>query len=305
MKRLAITTVLSPLLLAPVGVLAQDLSVTPDANDLNLIAQTINWGGVAAAVLLVVAAWLTLKFIDNLVDELGRSFAEQRLLLQRTNAFFRFFVYIATVAGVVLLSFDLSQQFLAVLGGGIVVAIGFGTRDLLASLVAGVMIIFDRPFQVGDRVKFAGEYGDIVLIGLRSVKLRTLDDSIVTIPNNLLLNEISSSGNFGVLDMQIEVDFHIGVDQDAVLARRLVLEVAAISRFVYLPKPVVVNVDEVQLVTGTALRIRLKVYVLDTQYEKEFVTDVTLRVQQVFRDNGILPPAILHRDIQQLAAERS
>ena len=305
MKRLAIITVLSPLLLMPVGALAQDLPVTPNAGNLNLIAQTINWGGVAVAVLLVIAAWLTLKFIDNLVDELGSSFAEQRLLLQRANAFFRFFVYIATVSGVVLLSFDLSEQFLTVLGGGIVVAIGFGTRDLLASLVAGVMIIFDRPFQVGDRVKFAGEYGDIVQIGLRSVKLRTLDDSIVTIPNNLLLNEISSSGNFGVLDMQIEVDFHIGVDQDAVLARRVVLEVAAISRFVFLHKPVVVNVDEVLLGTGTALRICLKAYVLDTQYEKDFVTDVTLRVQQVFRDNGILPPAILHRDIQKMAVERS
>ena len=305
MKRIAIITVLSPLLLMPVGALAQDLPVKPNAGNMNLIAQTINWGGVAVAVLLVIAAWLTLKFIDNLVDELGSSFAEQRLLLQRANAFFRFFVYIATVAGVVLLSFDLSEQFLTVLGGGIVVAIGFGTRDLLASLVAGVMIIFDRPFQVGDRVKFAGEYGDIVQIGLRSVKLRTLDDSIVTIPNNLLLNEISSSGNFGVLHMQIEVDFHIGVDQDAVLARRVVLEVAAISRFVFLHKPVVVNVDEVLLGTGTALRIRLKAYVLDTQYEKDFVTDVTLRVQQVFRDNGILPPAILHRDIQKMAVERS
>ena len=167
MKRIAIITVLSPLLIMPVDALAQDLPVKPNAGNMNLVAQTINWGGVAVAVLLVIAAWLTLKFIDNLVDELGSSFAEQRLLLQRANAFFRFFVYIATVSGVVLLSFDLSEQFLTVLGGGIVVAIGFGTRDLLASLVAGVMIIFDRPFQVGDRVRFAGEYGDIVQIGLR------------------------------------------------------------------------------------------------------------------------------------------
>ena len=76
-----------------------------------------------------------------------------------------------------------------------VVAVGFATRDLLASLVAGILIIFDRPFQIGDRVKFGGEYGDILKIGLRSVKLRTLDDSTVTIPNNLFLSEVVSSSN--------------------------------------------------------------------------------------------------------------
>jgi small-conductance mechanosensitive channel len=287
-------------LLAPVIAQAQDPIAVPSATNLALIAETFNMGGLGAALVLIVAAWLTLKFVDNLVDELGSAFAEQRLLLQRVNAFFRFFVYLLTVTGAVLLSFDLSDQMLAVLGGGIVVAVGFATRDLLASLVAGVMIIFDRPFQVGDRVKVGGEYGDILQVGLRSVKLRTLDDSVVTIPNNLLLNDISSSGNFGVLHMQIDIDFHIGIDQDAELARQLVLQAAAVSRYIYLPKPVVVHVSQVQLNTMSALRVRLKSYVLDTQYEKSFLTDITLRVQKAFSEHQILPPAILHRDYRSV-----
>ena len=45
------------------------------------------------------------------------------------------------------------------------------------------------------------------------------------------------------------------------------------------------------------LRIRLKAYVLDTHYEKMFETDITLRVQDAFRDHGIGPPAVLHRRI--------
>jgi small-conductance mechanosensitive channel len=57
---------------------------------------------------------------------------------------------------------------------------------------------------------------------LRSVNLRTLDDSVVAIPNNLFLNDVSSSANFGVLDMQIDTDLYIGIDQDAHLARNLV-----------------------------------------------------------------------------------
>jgi small-conductance mechanosensitive channel len=291
-------------LVLPVSVFAQDVSGSSQVNDLTTLGQTFNLAGFSSALLLIVIAYLVLSAVDKLVGQLASDFAERRLLFQRINAFFRFFVYLLTVTGIVLLSFDFSAQTMALIGGGLVVAVGFATRDLLASIVAGVMIIFDRPFQVGDRVSVAGQYGDVLQIGLRSVKLRTLDDSIVTIPNNALLTEVSSSGNFGVLDMQIEVDFYIGIDQDAAKARELVLEVTAISRFVYLPKPVVVNVQQVQLNMGPALLIKLKAYVLDTQYEKSFVSDVTLRVQEQFAEHGIMPPAILYRDVGSVQLSR-
>lgn len=292
-------------LLAALPARAQDLPAVDQIQDLRALGQTIDVGGVSSGILLIALAWLVLRFVDNLVEDLGRASASRRLLLQRFGAFFRFFVYLLTATGFVLLVFDFSAQTMAFLGGGIAVAIGFATRDLLASIVAGVMIIFDRPFQVGDRVSFGGQYGDVRQIGLRSVKLRTLDDSIVTIPNSLFLNEVSSSSNFGVLDMQIDVDFHIGIDQDARLARRLVLQAAAISRFIYLPKPAVVQVEQVQMDTYPALRICLKAYVLDTQYEKSYVTDVTLRVQEAFAEHGIMPPAILYRDADSALSKQA
>ena len=279
----------------PASLSAQTLPEGDNIENLAVIGQMINWTGIGSSLVLVIFAWLILKLSDNLVKELGRAFADSRLFIQRLNAFFRFFVYIVVVVGVVLLSFDFSAQVLAVIGGGIAVAVGFATRDLLASLVAGVMIVFDRPFQVGDRVSFGGQYGDVLQIGLRSVKMRTLDDSVVTIPNNLLLNEVSSSANFGVLDMQIDNDFYIGLDQDARLARELVREAATLSRFIYLPKPVVVNVDQVQVAETLALRVRLKAYVLDTVYEKRFGTDVTLRVMDAFEEHGIAAPTELRR----------
>ena len=281
------------LMLLPFGLSAQSLS-GEGVESLAIIGQMVKWGGIGTSLALVALAWLVLKLADNLVKELSKAFADSRLFIQRLNAFFRFFVYILVVVGIILLSFDFSPEVLAVIGGGVAVAVGFATRDLLASLVAGIMIVFDRPFQVGDRVSFGGQYGDILQIGLRSVRLRTLDDSVVTIPNNLLLNEVSSSANFGVLDMQIDTDFYIGVDQDATLASALVREAAVLSRFVHLPKPILVNVEQVQLAATVALRIRLKAYVLDTLYEKRFATDVTLRVLDAFAEHGIKPPRVLY-----------
>ncbi len=269
----------------------------PDVSDIALLSQIINWSGIVQAVIVIFAAWLLLRFVDRIVDDLGRSIAERRLLLQRLNAFFHFFVYFMTIAIILLASFDFSPQVLAVIGGASVVAVGFATRDLLASLVAGILIIFDRPFQIGDRVKFGGEYGDIQKIGLRSVKLRTLDDSTVTIPNNLFLSEVVSSSNSGQLDMQTIVHFYIGLDQDVHRARDLIREAAAISRYIYLPKPIEVRAAQKPLDGCVSMHMRLKAYVLDTKYEKDFETDVTLRVHRAFADNDILPPMILQRNI--------
>jgi small-conductance mechanosensitive channel len=182
-----------------------------------------------------------------------------------------------------------------VLGGAIAFAVGFAMRDLVAAVIAGVTIMFDRPFQVGDRVQYAGQYGDIIKIGLRSVRLRTLDDNLVTIPNNKILTDVSASGNYGELDMQVVMDFFIGIDQDVDLAEEVVEEAFLSSRYVFLDKPIVVLVTQLLQGDYVAIRLRGKAYVLDTQYEKAFETDVHKRVLRAFRERRIRPPAILHR----------
>lgn len=273
--------------------------VEPLASDaVTTLAGMVRWTGILASLVVIATAWLLMRFVGSIIDQLGRAFGDYRLLFQKVGAFIRFGVYILTIAACILLSFRISEQVLTILGGTAAVAIGFATKDLVSSLVAGVMIIFDRPFQVGDRVRFGGEYGDIISIGLRSVKLRTLEDSVVTIPNNMLLNEVTSCGNYGVVNMQIALDFLIGVDQDAEQAAEIVREAAVVSRYVYLPNPLVVLVNQVVVGDYLALRLRLKAYVLDTQHEKAFETDVTLRVLDAFREAGIQPPAVLHRSLE-------
>ena len=148
----------------------------------------------------------------------------------------------------------------------------------------------DRPFQVGDRVSFDGFYGDITAIGLRSVRMQTLDDNTITIPNNKFLSDITSSGNYGALDMQVIVDFLIGANEDVDRAREILNEAALSSRFIYLPKPIVVLVTQVPMQNFVAVRLRLKAYVLDTKHEKAFETDITVRTLRAFREHGISPP---------------
>jgi small-conductance mechanosensitive channel len=297
-RRLILIATLAASAALPETALAQ-AAIEPDAaNTVTTLANMVRWSGIAASLVVMACAWLFLGFLDRLVDRIGDAFAEYRLLFQKISTFVRFGVYFVTIMLTILLSFQISREVLAILGGTAAVAFGFAVKDLVASLVAGVMIMFDRPFQVGDRVEFGGEYGDIVSIGLRSVKLRTLEDSIVTIPNNMFLNQVTSCGNYGVVNMQIKLDFLVGVDQNAERARAIVREVAVISRYVYLPNPVEVLVNQVVVGDYLALRIRLKAYILDTKFEKAFETDVTLRVLEAFAAEGIQPPAVLHRPLE-------
>jgi len=268
------------------------------------LARLIRWNGVVISIGVMIGAWLLLRFVTNFVDGLSVMFPDRRLLFQKLSTFFRFGIYLASFVVVILLSFHVSDQVLAVLGGTAAVSMGFAMKDLVASVVAGVMIMVDRPFQVGDRVSFGGHYGDITKLGLRSVRMVTLDDNVITIPNNRFLTDITSCGNYGALDMQVVVDFHIGVDQDVRQARQIAQEAAVSCRFVHLPKPVVVLVSQVIVENYVALQVRVKAYVLDTKYEKALVNDITLRVLEAFAEQGIHPPAILHRQADELEMPR-
>lgn len=276
----------------PALAFAAEPAADPDA--VLEFTRMIRWSGVATSAVVIFASWFVLRFLRGAIDGLSTQFANRRLTLQHFGTIAQFAIYLLTGVVVILLSFRLDARTLAVIGGTVAVSVGFAVKDLVASLIAGVMIMIDRPFQVGDRVSFAGEYGDITSIGLRSVRMQTLDDNTVTIPNNKFLNEVTSCGNYGALDMQVAMDYHIGADQDVDRARALVIEAAASSRFIYLPKPIVVLVNPVIIDHYVAVRLRLKAYVLDTKYEKAFDTDVNLRVLSAFRDEKILPPGVLH-----------
>lgn len=265
---------------------------TASLDSIENFASLIRWSGVVFSLIIVACAWLLLRFIDSLVTSISGQFVQRRMLLQKLQSFFQFFVYMSTGLTVFMLSFRVDERVLALIGGTIAVSVGFALKDLTASFVAGLTIMIDRPFQVGDRVTFEGHYGDIIAIGLRSVRMNTLNDDVITIPNNKFLNEAVSSGNYGALDMQVNIPFHIGLDQDIMLARELIQECASSSRYVHLPKPVTVIVQQTITDNYLAIKLTCKAYVVDTKFEKLFETDITLRVMQEFRKNNILPPAI-------------
>ncbi|OQQ08698.1 potassium transporter KefA [Vibrio splendidus] len=263
-----------------------------NVENISKIASLVRWSGVFFSMIVIAAMWLLLKFINSLVTSFGSQFVQYRMLLQKLQSFTQFFIYVSTGLIVFMMSFRINDQILALIGGTLAVSVGFALKDLAASFIAGITVMIDRPFQVGDRVTFEGNYGDIITIGLRSVRMRTLNDDIITIPNNKFLSEVTTSGNYGALDMQVVIPFYVGMDEDITLARDLIQEAASSSRYIHLPKPVTVLVKQTITDNYLAIQLTCKAYVVDTAYEKLFETDITLRVMKEFKKHNINPPKI-------------
>lgn len=89
-------------------------------------------------------------------------------------------------------------------------AVALAAKDTLANMIAGFMIMTDRPFRLGDRILLeSGEKGDVYDIGLRTTKILTFDNTLVIVPNQQIINEKVT--NLSYPDPQIRVLVNVGV----------------------------------------------------------------------------------------------
>lgn len=236
---------------------------------------------------------LAVKLLERLSLKIQGVFPSQRLHILQFTTILSFFLYIGGGLFLFYAILNPPKELLLAVGGSAAVAIGFSLKDLVGSVIAGVVVLFDRPFQVGDRVKFGDVYGDIVSIGLRATRLRTLDDSMVTVPNARFFTDLVSSGNAGALDMMIEVPFYVALDADVDRAKELAYECVVTSRFVYLKKPARIVLSEESVAGRLAIKLTIKAYVLDVALEKAFQTDLVVRIARTFKKYGIKRPELL------------
>lgn len=254
------------------------------------LLEFIEFGMLPYAALVILIAYVAGRILSGSLDALGERINARRLLFKQVSAVTRFAILIVATGLVSTSLFSFSKEALLALGGSAAVAIGFAFKDLLASLMAGIILLFDRPFSVGDRIAFEKTYGEVVEIGLRTVRVQTLDDNLVSIPNHLFLNQVVSSANAGALHQMCVFPFYVGCNENIAEAKRIIYEATASSRYVYLDEPITIVVREGAVPDGAerfAIGVTVKAYVFDGRYETAFGTDVTERVKRAFAKQGI------------------
>jgi small-conductance mechanosensitive channel len=239
-------------------------------------------------IFVLIATALVVRGLGVLARRIGERATQYRLTINLTNTFLGFAAW--ALAGVVAVTslFDLSSQALFALSGTLAVAAGFLLKDVAESVVAGVSILINKPFQVGDRITFGSFYGEVKEIGLRTVRLVTLDDNLVTIPSSKFLSEPVASVNAGARECMVVMPFYLSPRADHKRAREIAHDAVLSSRFLYLGKPISVLVStRLAEEVGSVVQLTAKAYVYDTRYEKQFASDVTDQALAAFRDEGI------------------
>ncbi len=168
------------------------------------------------------------------------------------------------------------------------IAVGLAAQDLIKNIFGGIMILFDRPFQVGDKIQVGENYGEVLTIGLRSTRIVTGDDSVVSIPNSDIMNQAVSNSNSGEPNCQVVAEVYLPIDIDTVAVRDIALEVAKVSKYVYLNKPISVLFFNEVKENRSYLKMRLKAYVMDIRYEFAFKSEMTELIIRELLSEGVL-----------------
>ena len=155
-------------------------------------------------------------------------------------------VYMVLIVFVVLTALSAlgvnTTNFLAILGAA-GLAVGLALKDSLSNFAAGVMLVFFRPFRMGDYIEAAGISGTVVSIKIFNTILRTSDNRVITVPNALIYADTIT--NFSAEDKRrIDLVIGIGYDDDIARAKALIQGVLGQDdRILDEPPPVMLVVE--------------------------------------------------------------
>ena len=195
-------------------------------------------------------------------------------------------VVLGCVVGLETIGVDLRS--LTVIAGALSVGIGFGLQTIISNFVSGLIILAERPIQVGDRVEIAGAVGQVVRIGARATHILTNDNVMIICPNTeFVTNRVT---NWTHIDPRVRFRIPVGVSyhSDPVLVRQLLLEVAAGNSHVLKdPVPTVVF----QQFGDSALTFELRIWSADMAARPGTLeSEINFAIWDKFKQHGIEIP---------------
>ena len=220
------------------------------------------------------------RVLSFLLDALAEKSSSYRLLLKRLVPFLNVLIWSMALFIVIAGIISPPVETILTVGASIGIAVGFAAQDILKNIFGGFIIILDRPFQVGDKIEVDGYYGEVTEIGLRSTRIVTPDDSLVSIPNADIVSNSVSNSNSGALDCQVVSSIYLPASVDVDRVKEIAKRAAVSSRYVYLKKPIVIVSEHKVFEQNYVVQLKVKAYVLDIRYEfllKSEITELILR----------------------------
>lgn len=249
---------------------------------------------ITRALLILVATYLAIQISDRLVIWISERVPRgRRLQVKQFLPFLRLMIWVAAITVLIDLFLNVNRENLLAITGTVAVALGFAFKDLVSSIIAGVFGLFEAPYRIGDRIQINQHYGEVIGYGLRGLRLKTPEDSVVTIPHSQIWTSAVINTNMGDLEAQVVTKFYFAHEIDVLLVKRILYRVAYTSKYTHLKLPVLVVIEEKSW--GTLFK--LKCYPLDARHEFVYKTDLITRAKEIFSRHSLPYPRLL--DIEQ------
>lgn len=248
------------------------------------------------SIYILLGTWIVSTLLHDVIKIYGHAWAETTegdaddRLVDLLELAARYVIWFAGIM-LVFVNLDINiTPFLA--GAGIAgAALALAAQDFLSNFLGGVVITVDKPFKVGDRIEVGTYYGDVLNIGTRSTRVRTIDGKIVTIPNsNLTTNSVI---NYSEPDPRIRFTIPITVayGSDIPRVKQVLTEVAAdaIQNTDYFDKEQAPKVF-FQEFGDSALKFVIYVWAKAYNIPDEVKDAVNVRIAKRFAEEGIEIP---------------
>ncbi len=161
--------------------------------------------------------WVVYKLLEKSKIELGVRIAVGTII--RYVILILGFVIIMQTAGI-----DLSA--LTILAGALGVGIGFGLQNITNNFVSGIIILFERPIKVGDRIEVGDVFGDVVNISMRSTTVITNDNIAIIVPNSDFISNKVINWSYNDKNVRFNIPIGVAYKEDPEKVKSILLRIA-------------------------------------------------------------------------------
>ena len=184
-------------------------------------------------------------------------------------------------------SIGLNLTSLAVVFGLLSVGVGFGLQNVAANFVSGLIILFERPIKIGDRITIGDVWGDVVNISLRATLIRTVDNIAIIVPNSEFISSQVINWSHGDPKVRVHIPVGVAYGSDVPLVTKSLLEVAK-------NHPEVMD-DPAPRVWFTefgdsSLNFELLAWTVDPKRRPDIISDLNKGIDEIFRKNNVVIP---------------
>lgn len=248
----------------------------------------ISFTNIFWTIILVLIGYVLVSFVLKIMVVLAERSSRFRITIKSLVPLVRIAIWLVIIFIIIKGVYNPPIEMLLAVTASVAIAVGLAAQDLLKNVFGGIMLLFDRPFQVGDKIEVGAYYGEVIEIGLRTTRIVTPDDSTVSVPNMEVMNSSVSNANSGELNCQVVAEIYLPINVDTQKVRKIAIEAAQVSKYIYLNKPIaVVFINEMHQ-RKSYLKMRLKAYVMEIRYEFQFKSDMTEIVLRELLDQSII-----------------